>query len=78
MYAKRGDESYPIRDDLYVLEFFYDHRQDDSAGLVHAVCSNQQMWGEDLGQLPGFEERVAYYLDAIKSRGMHAVLAELS
>lgn len=78
LFGRRGDELYPVRDDPYVLEFFRDHRSDSTRELVHAVCTNKQMWGEDLSLLPGFETQVAIWLDDIRARGMHTVLAGLA
>lgn len=73
--AKRpaGDE-YTISDDKAVLQFFYDHRNDDAAALAHAVCSNESFWGEDLTAMDGFEATVAGYLKDIEEKGAYEVM----
>ena len=30
------------------LEFYNEHKNDDVPTLVHAVMTNEQMWGQDL------------------------------
>lgn len=77
LFGRRGDALYPVRDDQYVLDFFYSHRGDTPRELAHAVCANQKMWGEDLSLLPGFENRVIAHLEDIRAHGMHAALARL-
>ena len=42
----KGD-CYTCQDDRWVLEFYWDHRADTPAELVHAVMTNEQMWGRD-------------------------------
>lgn len=74
--AKRGSDTYTIKDDTYVLDFFDKHCQDDPHTLVHAVSSNTEFWGEDLCQIPGFEEVVTDYLEKIENDGAHAVMKE--
>lgn len=61
--------TYTISDDRWVLEFYYDHREDDPAALAHAVMTNEQMWGSDLTQIPGFEAEVARILERIRTEG---------
>lgn len=61
--------TYTISDDRWVLEFYYDHKDDDAATLTHAVLSNEQMWGQDLTKIPGLEAEVARILDVIRKEG---------
>lgn len=68
--ARRGDDSYAIRDDEWVLEWFLAHRHLDAAALTRELCRNERMWGEDLTALPGFAEAVASSLEAIDRDGM--------
>lgn len=70
-----GNE-YTIKDDKPVLQFYYDHREDDAAALAHAVCSNTDFWGEDLSSIDGFEAAVAGYLKDIEEKGAYAVMQE--
>lgn len=61
--------TYTISDDRWVLEFYYDHKDDDAAALAHAVMTNEQMWGQDLTKIPGFEAEAARILDLIRKEG---------
>lgn len=70
-----GNE-YTISDDRYVLEFFYNHKDDSAKELAHAVCSNADFWGRDLTEIAGLEDAVASYLEAIETEGAKAVMAK--
>ncbi len=72
--AKRGDDTYKIMDDQWVLDFFYDHKDDDDATIAKEVISNTKMWGDDLMKLPGFEAKVIEYLGMIRENGMYEAL----
>jgi len=75
--AKRNDEEYTIKDDQKVLEFYYNHRSDSAADLVHAVLSNVDFWGQDLAAVSGLEKAVTDYLNAIDTNGAYAVMKGL-
>lgn len=75
--CKRDGEAYTVKDDAFVLDFYARHSADDAAALTHAVCTNEEMWGEDLTKLPGFEAAVASHLADIGRKGMKAALEEL-
>ncbi len=64
----KGNE-YTCSDDRWVLEFYYEHRNDDVAALVHAVMTNNRMWGQDLTQIPGFEAATVKNLSLIREQG---------
>ena len=70
----KGDE-YLCSDDRWALEFYYEHRNDSAADLVHAVMTNERMWGRDLTQVAGFEDTVASGLTLIRERGAKAAYA---
>jgi len=72
----KGNE-YTISDDRWALEFFYAHREDDAAALVHAVLSNKQMWDQDLSEIPGVEETVLADLQKIRKDGAEAAFASV-
>lgn len=72
----RGEERYQIQDDQWVLDFFYNHRNDDNATLVRAVVRNEKMWGTQLAALPGFEDAVVAALGRIEAVGMYAAMKE--
>ncbi len=63
-----GDE-YTVCDDRWALEFYWAHREDKAAELVHAVMTNNDMWGEDLTKVPGFEEQTVQNLEKIRTEG---------
>ncbi|MCI8481007.1 MAG: tagaturonate reductase [Oscillibacter sp.] len=70
----KGNE-YICSDDRWVLEFYYDHRDDSPEDLVHAVMTNRQMWGQDLTEIPGFEAATVANLKKIRSQGAAAAYA---
>ena len=64
----KGNE-YVVSDDRWVLEFYYAHKGDSAQELVHAVMTNTDMWGQDLTQVPGFEDEVVRILKQIRAEG---------
>ena len=68
---------YVCSDDRWALEFYYAHRDDSVEDLVHAVMTNQQMWGQDLTQVSGFEDAVVSCLKKVRSAGAYDVMKEL-
>lgn len=67
-------EEYTVKDDLAVLEFFRNHKDDSEADLTHAVCKNTEFWGEDLTLIPGFESAISHYLTVIHTKGTYEVM----
>ena len=74
--GKRGDNTYEIKDDQWVLDFYYDHKDDDAAAIAHAVIHNDKMWGGALAALDGFEAAVASALERIQAVGMYEAMKE--
>lgn len=72
--ARRGDNTYTIKDDAAVLDFFLAHQKDDLRSLAGAVCANEDFWGEDLSAISGFTEAVGDYLQTIDEKGSYAVM----
>ena len=70
----KGDE-YVCSDDRWALEFYWEHRGDSAEALVHAVMTNERMWGQDLTQIPGFEAAVVSGLKRIREQGAKAAYA---
>ena len=70
----KGNE-YTVSDDRWVLEFYNEHKNDDVPTLVHAVMINEQMWGQDLTKVPGFEEATVKNLTNIRENGALAAYA---
>ena len=71
-----GNE-YTVSDDRWVLEFYNDHKDDSVAELVHAVMTNEQMWGQDLTAVEGFEETTVKNLTLIREQGAKAAYASV-
>ena len=61
--------NYTVSDDRWVLEFYWNHKDDSPEELVHAVMTNTDMWGQDLTEVPGFEKEVVRILKQIREEG---------
>ena len=72
----RNGEAYEVRDDAWVLDFYYAHRGGSPREIVHAVIQNAEMWGNALMAIPEFEDAAAADLEQIESVGMYAALGE--
>ena len=72
--GQRGDNRYEIKDDQWVLDFYFEHRNDDHETLAHAVVHNERMWGTELAELSGFERAVADALAHISDVGMYQAM----
>ena len=64
----KGNE-YTVSDDRPVLEFYWQHRNDSPEELIHAVMTNEDMWGTDLTKVEGFEAAAAGILKTIRTEG---------
>ena len=64
--------TYKIQDDAWALDFYYAHKGDTAAQLVHAVLTNTQMWDQDLTQISGLEAAVLADLEKIRTEGAEA------
>ncbi len=67
----RNGEAYEIRDDAWVLDFYYDHRNDGPQEIARAVIRNADMWDGALEALPAFESAVTACLERIEAIGMY-------
>ncbi|MGI6180605.1 MAG: tagaturonate reductase [Agathobaculum sp.] len=67
--------TYTCSDDRWALEFYWNHKDDSAADLVHAVLTNQQMWDRDLSQIAGLEQAVLDGLNKIRTEGAEAAFA---
>lgn len=70
----RGEEEYAIKDDRFILEFYYAHREDDSRAIAEAVLSHTEFWGEDLTTYDGLVEKVAADLQIIEEQGAYELM----
>lgn len=66
---------YTVKDDAWVLDFYYGHKDDSPEELVRAVLSNENMWGEDLGKTEGLMAQVVENLIMIREQGAEAAFA---
>ena len=67
--------TYVCSDDRWALEFYWAHKDDSAEDLVHAVMTNEQMWGQDLTAIPGFEAATVANLKKIRTEGALAAYA---
>ena len=72
---RSAGNTYTCSDDRWALEFYYEHRGDSVEELVHAVMTNEQMWGQDLTLVPGFEAATVANLTKIRTEGAMAAYA---
>ena len=72
----KGNE-YTVSDDRWVLEFYHDHKDDAPAALVHAVLTNERMWGQDLSKINGLEAQVTADLTKIRAEGAYQAMKDL-
>lgn len=70
----KGD-TYTCSDDAWALDFYFAHKDDSVEDLVHAVMTNEQMWGQDLTRIPGFEAATVANLKLIREKGAKAAYA---
>ncbi|MCF0104361.1 MAG: tagaturonate reductase [Eggerthellaceae bacterium] len=68
-------ENYTVSDIRWVLEFYNEHKGDSIENLVHAVMSNEKMWGQNLTQIDGFEAAVVTDLKKIRDNGILSAYA---
>lgn len=76
--GSRDGQTYPIKDDMPVLEFFRDNCRKDTRSFVTAYLGREDFHGQDLNQVPGLTDAVVTYLDDIKENGMRAALCRIS
>lgn len=67
--------TYVCSDDRWALEFYYAHKDSSVEELVHDVMTNQQMWGQDLTAIEGFEAATVANVRKIRSEGALAAYA---
>lgn len=75
--GKRTGNEYTIHDDRAILQFYDAHKNDSNAELAHAVMSNTDFWGQDLTEVPDFEQAVVQILDDIDTIGTYEVMKNL-
>lgn len=75
--GKRTGNEYTIHDDRAILQFYDAHKNDSNAELAHAVMSNTDFWGQDLTEVPDFEQAVVQILGDIDTIGTYEVMKNL-
>lgn len=69
-----GNE-YTVSDDRWILEFYYEHRNDSVKDLVHAVMTNEKLWDQDLTKILDFEAVTVKNVEMIRKEGAKAAYA---
>ncbi|MDD2213725.1 MAG: tagaturonate reductase [Oscillospiraceae bacterium] len=73
----RGSQTYEIKDDPAVLDFFAAHSQAPAGPLISLLLGRQDWWGEDLNRLPGLAAQVTAHLELIRTAGMRTAIRRL-
>jgi tagaturonate reductase len=74
----RNGEEYKILDDAAALEFFAAHSAEDSVSFTKAYLSNTAFFGRDLTEFTGLAEKVAGYVDDIRTFGMREAIKKVN
>jgi len=65
--GKTGQETIPLKDDAYVLEFFKKvWQEEDLSFIVSETLARTDFWGEDLRNYKGLEEQVLVQLGVLE------------
>lgn len=75
--AKRGNDTYEIKDDSDVLKFFAANHKSDAEAFTKALLQRADFWGEDLSKLDGFAKKVEKQLQNIRENGSLAAVNTL-
>ena len=75
--ARRGDTSFLIKDDEWVLEAFLELKDAPDDRLADAIIGNERMWDGALTALPGFAEAVKKDLALIDELGMYEAMRRI-
>ncbi len=73
----RNEETYRIKDDLSVLDFFKQSNRLSPKDLVPMYLSKKSFHGEDLNRIEGLTDAVIYYLEIIRKNGIGSSLKEI-
>ena len=76
--GNRNGEEYKILDDASALEFFAANSGKDSLPFAKAYLSNTAFFGRDLTEYAGLAEKVAGYLDDIRTLGMREAIKKVN
>ena len=76
--GNRNGEEYKILDDAFALEFFAENSGKESLEFAKAYLSNTAFFGRDLTEYAGLAEKVAGYLDDIRTLGMREAIKKVN
>jgi tagaturonate reductase len=76
--GSRNGEEYKILDDAFALEFFEENSGKDSLTFAKAYLGNEAFFGRDLTEYAGLAEKVAGYLDDIRTLGMREAIKRVN
>ncbi|MCR4923215.1 MAG: tagaturonate reductase [Lachnospiraceae bacterium] len=76
--GKRGNDSFEIKDDEWVLDDFFAIKDEPMDKVAEKIISNEKMWGDALKKLPGFEQTVKDDLKLIEEKGMYEAMKAIS
>ena len=76
--GNRNGEEYKILDDAFALEFFAENSGKESLEFAKAYLSNTAFFGRDLTEYAGLAEKVAGYLDDIRTLGMREAIRKVN
>lgn len=83
MKARREKGEFTMKDDLKALTFFeetwkiFDGSKESAKDVAKKVLANRDMWGQDLNDVEGLEEKVGEYLYQIATDGIKATIQRL-
>ena len=75
--GSRDGQSYDIKDDAAVLEFFSANSEKEPAELVKAYLSREDFHGQDLNEVPGLTDAVTAYVADIRANGMRNAMEKI-
>ncbi len=75
--AKRGEDTYIVRDEAAVLDFFWQRRTLDNETRLREWAARRDFWGEDLNQITGFVAQALADRALIARCGMRAALEQV-
>lgn len=76
--VRENGDSYPVKDDQDIMEFFEKvWKNEDLSVVVKETLSNTNLWHQDLTKVEGLEERVLENLTSIVEKGVRATVNTL-
>lgn len=76
LHCIRNNEEFILQDDIKVLTFFNEHRDDSAEELVNSFILNERFDGDEICHIAGFADHVAHLVKEIEIKGMKTVIAD--